>query len=207
MYCLVDVETTGLTAQDKLLEVAYVLWDTTRVIEVGSFLGDCTGIPSAITEINGIRNGMRSGVLPIERLNGFDFPFIAHNAPFDRGFLERAGLDEKEWIDTSVDIPYPAYIKTRKLTHLCAELGIPTNGAHCAVYDCLMMLEILKKFDIEEVRRISKLPARTIYSLTTYEERELPRSHGFRWDAEIKRWVKKTKAIEHYPFKVVYESP
>lgn len=200
MYCIVDVETTGLETHDRILEVAAVVWDGRRVLESRSII--IGGLaPPRITEITGIKEGMMRGPLPLQWLNDLDCYFVAHNAPFDRGFLERAGLEKKRWIDTCVDVPYPKHITTRKLTHLCADHGIPTIGAHCALYDCLMVVELLSRYSLAEVTTTAMMPTRILKALTSYSERQLAKDHGFRWDG--KAWMKHVKKMEEYPFEVI----
>ena len=135
----VDVETTGLDVKkDRIIELGYVLWDCDRSAEVvmRNNLLYTTGYPEItdeITDITGITldDIRRWGIPPDRAFKQFlrlceDAQYIvAHNGTnFDRPIMEnefkRAGVDfpAHHWIDTSVDVPYPKKIKTRKLVHL-----------------------------------------------------------------------------------------
>ena len=114
---VIDLETTGLYPErgDRIVEIGAVpiLGDVVLTDEgFETFVDPGVPIPPQITEITGITDEMVRGAPRIEdTLPLFieyieDFPLVAHNAPFDMGFLELAlkkiGLKplENEIIDT-----------------------------------------------------------------------------------------------------------
>jgi DNA polymerase-3 subunit epsilon len=110
---VLDFETTGLTpAFDRTIEVAATLLVDHRPTETfHQLMHPGMSLPSFITSLTGITNGMLHGqpspeqVMP--RLHTFlrGLPIVAHNASFDRGFLQaelsRVGLRlESEFLCT-----------------------------------------------------------------------------------------------------------
>ncbi len=206
----VDVETTGLDAEkDEITEIGAVLWDTEAraPVQMLNCLIDIKGnVPEEITKLTGITDEMlwtygipldSSADLLCELALKADY-YCAHNAPFDRKFISAAtknfpGFLELVWIDTSVDVPYPEHITTRKLTHLAAEHGFVNPFPHRAVTDVLTMLQILSHYDINKVVESAKTPNITIRAKTNYNEREKAKECGYRWNPENKVWLKSIK--------------
>jgi DNA polymerase-3 subunit epsilon len=90
-----DLETTGIMAGvDRIVEIGAVRFSHGKITSVYSTLVDPQiPIPPEASRVNGITNEMVSGKPKIEQLlNSFaEFcgadPMVAHNAPFDTGFL------------------------------------------------------------------------------------------------------------------------
>ena len=95
MYSIIDIETTGGNPKtEKITEIAVFLHDGTRITEeFSSLVNPERTIPSFITEITGISNKMVANAPRfyeiakdiVELTN--DRIFVAHNAPFDYGFI------------------------------------------------------------------------------------------------------------------------
>jgi DNA polymerase-3 subunit epsilon len=98
---LIDVETTGLnTAQDEIIELAMVKFEylpddrIAKITEIfSSFNEPSNPIPAEITELTGITDEMVTGH-QIDPDAAWAFAsdaviVIAHNATFDRKFVER----------------------------------------------------------------------------------------------------------------------
>lgn len=108
---LLDIETTGFDpARDHLIEVAAARMKGPEVLKTFSTLVDpgCE-LPPEITQLTGITDeDLRGAPAPdagVEMLATFvgGRDVVAHNAPFDRGFLEHIagkGRFTGEWIDT-----------------------------------------------------------------------------------------------------------
>jgi DNA polymerase III epsilon subunit-like protein len=154
--------------------------------------------------------GVLAHVANILKKNGY---CVAHNAPFDKGMVSKAfelcGLEMPDilWIDTSVDIPYPETIKTRKLIHLLAEHGInPNDFAHRGLFDILKTFQLLSCYDIAEVVKRAKSPNITIQAICRkpWEDRspegekdtDKAKANGFRWNGENKSWLRVVKDFE-----------
>lgn len=211
-----DVETTGLDPKiDRVVEVGASLYCTEHRRILRSFcvlLGDDTvRMSPEISKINLITNSMldNHAFKPKESLEVLNDAFIyqadylcAHNAPFDRSFLEaeflRFGMEllEKPWIDTCVDLPYPDSIKTRKLTHLASEHGFLNPFPHTALSDTLTCQRIFSMYSLEEIFKRAQSPNITIRALVDYGNREKASKRGYRWNPEQKRWLKQIKQFD-----------
>ncbi len=108
---LVDIETTGFDpARDRLIEVAAARMRGPEVLDLLETVVDpgCA-IPPDIVRLTGITDealrGAPSPDVAVERLASFaaGSDIVAHNAPFDRAFLERIGGATRfpgRWVDT-----------------------------------------------------------------------------------------------------------
>lgn len=208
-----DFETTGLDRkEDRITEVGAVLWDTELNAPVrlyNELLACDKELTPEITRLTGITNQMlkRFGQHPdfvlghlTAMISQADF-VIAHNAPFDRAFyeaaLERAGYAADQsviWADSAVDVNYPEHIETRKLVFLAAEHGFLNPFAHRAVTDVLTMLQVCSRYDWKEIFESAKLPNVTIWAKTTFQEKDIAKAAGYRWNGETKQWLKNVKA-------------
>lgn len=148
-YVVLDFETTGLRAgSDKIIQIGAVKYighshkDTMYLL-----INPERPISSTITRITGITNDDVKDAPVIEEvaheLIAFigDLPIIAHNAPFDMGFLyaleDITPIPEYTVIDT-VRVARKAITETpnHKLTTLSAYLKLE-HEAHDALGDCL----------------------------------------------------------------------
>lgn len=212
----VDTETTGLSPeQDRVVEIGASLYCalTQRLIRSICFIttDDTVKISPEISKINHITQEMleKYGVnyksvfslLRDNFVSHCDF-LCAHNAPFDRSFLEaelkRAGMDnwDRPWIDTSVDLPFASSITTRKLTHLAAEHGFLNPFPHTALSDVLTMYRVFSNYKIADIVKRQSSPNLTITAMVDYATREKAAKRGFRWNPDKKRWLKIIKEVE-----------
>ena len=147
-FVVFDLETTGLGRAEKITEIGAVK------VDHGEFVGRFSRlinpekpIPWEIQRLTGITDAMVIScptireVLPefLDFLDGL--PLVAHNAPFDCGFLFR----EAEALGRSVDVPlvdtlrlarkvFPG-LPTYKLTYLTDYYCISQSDAHRAWCD------------------------------------------------------------------------
>lgn len=224
-----DFETTGLLVnEDRIIEVGAALWDTDRqapIVLMSHFIDQSMDISKEITEITGIElidletwghlPGVGLGML-LDLMKEAD-AVVAHNGTtFDRPLLEAevernhlvTQLPKLPWIDTSVDVPYPERVKTRKLTHLAAEHGFVNPFAHRALSDVLTMLKVLSHYDINSVLKTSQEPSIKLVAevkkpwedaaLEGKKEVDKAKARGYRFDGAKKRWLKivKQSALE-----------
>ncbi|HET6350672.1 MAG TPA: helicase C-terminal domain-containing protein [Coriobacteriia bacterium] len=148
-YCIVDVETTGYDPdRDKLIEVAACVMRGPEVVESFSTLVDpLVPVPVEITKLTGISSADVAGAPCAEeavaKLAAFvaGRPVVAHNAWFDRTFLERViGVDgvSSGWIDSLalVRIGLPR-LRSHRLQDLAVafapDLTDPAHRAHADV--------------------------------------------------------------------------
>ena len=207
IICGVDLETTGLDAEkDQVTEIGAVLWDTELNAPIKFFnklLRINGSVPVDIVKLTGIDDALleKYGESPTKAWDAFwEFQeeadmLLAHNAPFDRGFIEECcdGMKGRPWIDSCVDVEYPESISTRKLTHLAAEHGFVNPFAHRAMTDVLTMLQLVSRYDWDQVIENAKTPNVTMRAMVSYEQNQKAKGCGYRWDGTKKIWVKQVK--------------
>lgn len=233
-----DFETTGLdVAADEITEIGAVLWETAtqtplRVESIMVWHENQKALTEDLQFLTGLTPTMlqEHGQTPVSALHDLALLMetpglmgvVAHNGTtFDRPLLEanakrwQVPLPKVHWIDTSVDIDYPAHIQTRKLTHLAAEHGFLNPFAHRAVFDVLTMLAILSKYEADRVLALSREPSIKVRAVTIppWEDggvsTNAAKGRGFRWDGQAKQWLRIMKAsqlqreMDTAPFKMI----
>ena len=148
-YCVLDLETTGFSATtEKITEVGIMKVKNGEILDQFScFVNPQKHIPQRVTEVTKITDDMVKEAETIEQV----FPkivefvkdsvLVAHNAPFDMGFLKQnaknLGYDfDFTYLDTlslAKDL-FPDY-KKYKLGKIAENLGIKVEVAHRALDD------------------------------------------------------------------------
>ncbi|MCC8936716.1 3'-5' exonuclease [Bradyrhizobium sp. Arg68] len=154
---LLDVETTGLDpVRDEIIELGMVKFTyladgrIARVVDTFScFNQPSIAIPPEITALTGITDEMVAGHrLEDDRINQFASDavvVIAHNAGFDRKFMERYAplFEHKAWACSVSEVEWRSHgFEGSRLPYLLMKAGL-FHEAHRAVDDCLALLEIL----------------------------------------------------------------
>lgn len=160
IFVAFDFETTGLyPAKDRIVEFGGVRFQGEAVL--GEFEGLANpGIPigAEAAAVSGITDDHVREAPPVaELISTFreflgDAVLVAHNAPFDLGFLRaavaEAGLPEitSTVIDTQ-QLAIKAFPRRRSysLQNLATELGLPPNRAHRALDDAVMCMRLFRK--------------------------------------------------------------
>ena len=194
-YCVLDLETTGFSAvTEKITEVGIMKIKDGKVIdEFSCFVNPEKHIPQRVTEVTNITDDMVKDAETIEQVFPKILEFIkgsvlvAHNAPFDIGFLKqnakRLGYQfDYTYLDTlslAKDL-FPDY-KKYKLGKIAENLGIKVEVAHRALDDVdttvkvfNVMIDMLKKRgakkveDIDEVSSTKEAKQEEYKKLKTY---------------------------------------
>jgi DNA polymerase-3 subunit epsilon len=212
-----DVESTGLDPKkDQIVELGWALWDADvhELVVSGGALVHGVEIPFAIEKITGIRpewpgtHGIPLSALLMlmAQLSYRADALVAHNAPFDRAFLEAAGFkrDNGLWIDTLTDLPHDGEPDSRKLRYLALDRGLVPVFPHRAQFDAILTAQLLGTFDFDAVLARAKSPNRIVRALVSYDDREKAKALGFRWEklegvdrVFTKQWVKRAKECDH----------
>jgi DNA polymerase-3 subunit epsilon len=152
-------------------------------------------IPKYITELTGINDDMVRGHKIQESavanyLQDVDL-IIAHNAQFDRTFLETTfpSLPPKAWGCLMYDVDWDKEgISSRKLEYIAYKFGFFHEG-HRAINDCLagvhLLAQQLPKSQVPVLKELltqSKAIRFKLYAVNSpYDSKELLKARGYRW--------------------------
>ena len=208
---VVDTETTGLDqSADKIIEIGVVVFEydpstgqAYRVLDTYGCLEDPgIKIPAEITEITGITNEMVAGQriddAKVAALADGASLIIAHNAKFDRPFLERRFpvFETLPWGCSFAQVDWTGEgLGARKLDYIAFQFGF-FFGAHRAEMDCQALLHILqqtlpKSGNLVLKSVLDQLPQKdwTVYALNSpFETKDLLKGRMYYWDATRKTW-------------------
>lgn len=164
-FVVFDTETTGLTPKtDRILEIGAILFRKDDYLKTGEvtsfqcFIKQDRPIPADATAINGITDDMvKDGDSEYAALTKFfEFvesrPLFAYNAKFDKDFLMATAkrceyFDDDFKLEVEDVMPLVSEVFTdlpnRKLTTVVKRIGSQNTGAHRALNDCAMTLQVL----------------------------------------------------------------
>ncbi|MEX2501152.1 MAG: 3'-5' exonuclease [Trueperaceae bacterium] len=208
----VDVETTGVdAAHDRIIELAMVLFGYDAQGRVtGSYdrfdqLEDPgRPIPPDVTALTGIRDeDVRERRLDEEEAQALiarAHLVVAHNAAFDRAFLEsRLPVFERlPWACSAVDVPWTEEgMESRKLEWLAYRYGTFYDG-HRAVHDCIAGVHVLARplptSGTIAMNALLDAARRTTVVFAAvgapFEVKDLLKARGYRWRSGRKVWVR-----------------
>lgn len=201
-----DVETTGLDAnRDEIIELAMVPFTyglDGQIHAVGEpFHGlqqPSVPIPPEITAITGLDDAMVAGhALDLDAVRRFAAPaalIIAHNAAFDRKFVERLCdvFTTKAWACSMDQVDWRAEgYEGVKLVHLATSSGF-FYERHRAVHDCHAGVELLTRplastgrpALAQLLERARKVTVRIWAEHSPFELKDQLKARGYRWNAE-----------------------
>jgi DNA polymerase III subunit epsilon len=172
-FTVVDLETTGLRAgAGTIIEIGAWRMVGRRITDsFASLVRPRMAIPRFITGLTSITDEMVAGAPPIEEvLPAFreymgDSVMVAHNAHFDRGFLDfefrrvfGIGLRNPVLCTLRMSRRFVPSLKRRRLDLLAEHFGLATDGRHRGLGDARMAAEILSIFlDIAAKMGIARL--------------------------------------------------
>lgn len=184
-FCVVDLETTGGSPQagSRITEIGAVKVCGGEVLgEFQTLVNPRTKIPAFIAVLTGITNGMVAQAPPIESALPAFLEFaagtvlVAHNAPFDVGFLRHFALDQgRPWPDFEVvdTAKLARRVVTRdespncKLSSLARVFDSSTTPNHRALADARATVDVLHGL----LARLGSLGVHTLEELQTYSSR------------------------------------
>ena len=190
---VLDFETTGLSPRygDRAIEIGAVRIENSMIVDrFQSLMNPGFRISSFIESYTGIGNDMIEAAPPCEEVMGqfaefiADFPLVAHNASFDRkfldaelGYIRRSRKSKMACTMLAARRVYPD-APNHKLRTLVSYCGIYTNGTfHRALADAemtghlwiSMIDEIRNTYGIDQVpfdlmRKVSKITKAKIHA-------------------------------------------
>ncbi len=239
---IIDAETTGIShANDKIIELGIVVVEycpetgqAYRVLETYNELEDPgMPIPLESTNIHGITDDMVMGKKifdsMVEKLVEDVDLVIAHNAAFDRSFIEARlpFFKKKAWGCSYAQMPWKGEgFGSASLEFLAYKFGFHFTG-HRASMDCHALLEILQSelpsSGVKVFKALLDKAGETdlkLWALSApFENKDKLKQRGYRWDAERKTWHKmisnddlkketdwlREEVYENRPFKLEHE--
>lgn len=210
---ILDTETSSLDpSTGHLLEVAVIRFSVEHATELDSAAWlvkapsneaeHINGIPVAALDYGYSLDETRSRVA---QWSGNVDAIVAHS-DFDQKWIGDTG---RPWIDSCNDLEYPRPSPSRSLAALCLAHGLGVSEAHRAMADCRLLVRLFERchelgHDLDTMLRGGLRPKGHFVSLAPFEQKDLVKQHGFRWDATSKHWWRKM-AIEDagkLPFRV-----
>ena len=158
MFAVVDLETTGGTARShKVIEVAVVIFDGTKIVDTYSTLiNPKKYVPPFITSLTGISNEMLEDAPTFEEVADLIFAktegmiFVAHNVNFDYSFLKQefailgTKFDRKKLCTVRLAKKILPGFSSYGLGSLTSRLGITIHDRHRALGDAEATAAVLK---------------------------------------------------------------
>ncbi|MGB7905711.1 MAG: 3'-5' exonuclease [Steroidobacteraceae bacterium] len=208
---IVDTETTGTdSTADKVIELAIVVFEYCHatgtvglVLETYDALEDPgMPIPPSSTAIHGITDamvvGQRIDDLRVSRLLESVGIVIAHNAGFDRKFLEPRlpVFTSLPWGCSWQEVPWSdAGIASSKLEYLAYRYGFFYDG-HRAETDCRALLEVLSQpfgttggNALKLLLDSARTPSYRLWANNSpFDTKDALRQRGYWWDAGRRCW-------------------
>jgi DNA polymerase-3 subunit epsilon len=214
---VLDTETTGLDqSKEKIIELALLRVDIDTVtglpvgqVQVYDGLEDPgKPIPPEIVAITGIQDAdVRGQALDEARIadlmQGVDV-VIAHNAGFDRPFVESRlpAFAELPWACSFADLDWKSMGRSSaKLESLALELGL-FYDAHRAEMDCHALLAVLaaplpqavgatvSTTGLARLLHAAHNPSYRVSATNApFEAKDLLKSRGYRWNADQRVWA------------------
>ena len=216
---IVDTETTGLDqATDKIIEIGLVAFEydpetgqAFRILDTYASLEDPgMPIPEETTDVTGITDEMVAGKRiddgKVEELLKDAVLVVAHNARFDRPFLEQRLpiFETLPWGCSFAQIDWRGEgVGSAKLDYIANQYGFFFD-AHRADTDCLALLEILQrplpKSSVIALKRLAdRLQEKDwcVYALNSkFETKDLLKARSYQWNPERKTWHRTVSGTE-----------
>jgi DNA polymerase-3 subunit epsilon len=221
---IVDVETTGLDTGpdgDEIIEVGLIKFAYTPggvilgvVGQYESFREPSQPIPALVTRLTGITNetvrGRRLDVAAIEAFAADVDIVIAHNAGFDRRFIERVCpvFATLPWACSQTQVKwFEEGMEGTKLFYLAYHNRFYYDG-HRAIDDAFALLEILEQplpesgqTPLAQLLDAVRQPSLRVYALgLPFDLKDRVRARGYRWsngaDGRPRAWHRDVSAAE-----------
>ena len=223
----VDCETTGLSSEnDQVIELGLLPFTYTLDGRVAEVLHDEAQahrndpgrpLPVEITHLTGLTDddvrGQRIDGEAASALIERSGLIVAHNARFDRPFVERVlpAARDKPWACTREQVPWTAERFASQALHclLCA-YGVYARDRHRALADCeagiwmlAQTLPVSGERVLAAMRRRALIPTVRLWAIRSpFERKDLLRARGYRWMPEMRHAIERSWWTEVPPDEV-----
>jgi len=210
--CILDLETTGLDKEnDKIIELAVKLMsvdnktgDLNAILnQYESFQDPEEHIDEKVSMVNGITNDMVDGHAinwdSVEEIMESADLIIAHNAGFDRAFMDRylPISKEKIWICSVNDVDWLSRgFTSSKQELLCIWHGFYYDS-HRAMSDVDALINLLAhpsnetKNPVLDLIENASIPTYKVSAINSpYETKDILKSNSYFWNGDQKYWWK-----------------
>jgi DNA polymerase-3 subunit epsilon len=218
---ILDTETTGFDLEnDRVIELGMLVFEfdpangqVLRVVERFDELEDPGfPIPPASTEVHHITDGMVRGQriddARVAQLLKDVVVVIAHNAGFDRPFVEARWplFESLNWACSLKDIDWRQEgFGSAKLDYLLYTQGF-FHEAHRAEADCWALLEILSRVlpQSQQTALLALLEKlnqaqQKIYAIgSPFETKDKLKTRGYRWSGDLRCWSRVVSGEREY---------
>jgi DNA polymerase-3 subunit epsilon len=197
---IIDVESSGVDPQkDTLLEVGAVLWNVEQCAVIGAWSElvsnppvnaaySINRIPPALLNVRGVASIIQVQLRLAALIARADV-LIAHNADFDRGFLQANGVDfqGRPWICSMDDLEYPRPTSSRALTAIALAHDVGIVQAHRALADCMLLARLFERVaeldvDLPQFFARGLRPKTLVVADVSKANRQLAKDAHFVWD-------------------------
>jgi DNA polymerase-3 subunit epsilon len=203
---ILDTETTGVTDTDRVVEVAVTLYSLEHASAIESYACILLGGDNGAESLNGIKpallreHGLAADDVWANVLKlATDADCVAaHNASFDKKFVDRATrevglLIEKPWVCTLEDLAWPGGRSSNSLVALALSLGLGVATAHRALADVDLISRCLTRAaevgcDLLEMFRLGMRPKKRYVAKVAFDMNPILKENRFRWDDQRKQW-------------------
>jgi DNA polymerase III subunit epsilon len=217
---IVDTETTGLLATDRVIEIGGLLYSVKHQATIAQVSFLLPAESNAAERINRIPAALLLDMPTLHMRHSSDMLaymmdeaefFVAQSAEFDRGFLVPMDpiWDSRPWLCTKDDFQWPQSAKPGgSLVNVALEHGIGVGTAHRALTDCMLIAELFtrqKRVVLDEMFRMAQRPKFWFRARVDFAENGLAREAGFRWNPDRKFWERKMAEADTgiLPFRTV----
>lgn len=226
---IVDLETTGLDPQkDQVIELGAILYSVSQSCTLQQLSTLFPVTENAAVTVNRITTQASQLVenfdLILQQFSRWTVQadyLVAHNAAFDRQWFGLGSLPplEKPWLCTYDDFVWSKNPKPTSLVNTVLNHGLGVSSAHRALTDCQLIAALfdrlaesdgLKSLLMQAIAR-SKEPKIEVIAKVSYDNRNLAKQWGFKWNAEAKIWSKIMRPSDlaqeshSYPFAIAEE--